>query len=225
MRSVRSLSGLAGPGASLKDAGGGAPGVFELIGSWIYEGDVLTAPPFDFTGIPFGRGDLLVAICVWPSGAGPGTIPGFTLFGGVASGAGRLAVHTKLADGSETTVVNDASGYQAFACAVSLGNAVDFQGTMSSLDPPAVTNAAGATVLSFAFDGTPSLATDLDVTPPSGYTLIQARENSGVTWDPSVRVAMKTNCPANENPGAWSNWTRDDRWGVATLAFEKYEGN
>lgn len=223
MRGVRSLSGIAGPGASLAQAGAGGGAVaFELVGSWIYEGDAASSPTIDFTGIPFTKGDLLVVVCCRPSGSGPGVIAGFDQYGDVLSGGGRLTVFTKIADGSETAVTNSASDYQAFACAFSFGVPVDFQGAMSSIDPPAATNAIGATVLTFAFDRTPSLATDLAVTPPPGYALLHAKENDAATLDPSMRVAIKTGCAVNENPGAWSDWTRDDSWGVATLAVEPF---
>lgn len=223
MRGVGSLSGLAGPNASLKGAGAGAAGVFELLGSWIYEGDATDTPLIDFTGIPFVKGDLLIAGIARHSGSAPGSIPGFSQFGTVSSGGGRFTIYARLADGSETTFVHSDAKYQAFACAFSFGVPVDFQGTMITQDPPAVTNIEGATVLTFAFDRTPSTTTDLDVTPPSGYTLIHARENDASTWDPSIRVAIKTNCSANENPGSWSDWTVEDAWGVTTLAIEPFE--
>lgn len=120
MRGVRSLSGLAGANASLKDAGagGGAGGGIQHVFSAFEQGDSIDpnyATTMDLTGAGIQSGDLLIAVVYTDGwfGNAPGDTYGVT--GITTSGwteerrhepsAGRGAIlYLKVADGNEAEV-------------------------------------------------------------------------------------------------------------------------
>lgn len=114
MRGVRNLGGLAGPGASLKDAGGGGGAASGTM--FIYSDAVSVtygapaALSLDFSSAPVEAGDILIASGHQLYGRANDpvvTTPGYSILadtGNAGTSQNKLFVSSKVADGSETSI-------------------------------------------------------------------------------------------------------------------------
>jgi len=174
---------------------------------------------FDFTGLSFESGDLLVAVITADQNEDAVTqsVSGMTnLLGGLGGSNISIGVYWKISDGTETTI--------SFSDSTRVSNAVysfrnaqagvaDF--TSLSADPPSITNNQQDTVLIVAAEKGEETAAPV---PPSGYSLITSSlstESGSVT----LNVAIKERASANEDPAAFTSWPSDTKYSVATFSI------
>ena len=236
MRGVRNLSGLAGPNASLKDAGGGGGVGIEIVGS-ATASSTSSFPSLDLSALTIEENDTIVIFA--SSYYGPYAIldqggdnlhryyrsSGYTYLGGnnvkPSQNKDALLVYKGELAAGQTTVTPNYAGHSGVVSGLvvrgKLGRFRIDEGTPGSSDFGTGTNGAGALV--FAVEAGAAGNFNGSATPPTGFT------SYGLLSPGSGNVAMyasyKENASANETPSRWGHGAGQNSYNLAiNLSFE-----
>lgn len=180
-------------------------------------GNTTSQSSFDFTGLSFESGDLLVAVIVAERNTNAVTqsVTGMTnLLQGVGTDI-SIGVYWKISDGTETTISlsqNSRVSHAVYSFRNAQVGVADY--LENSANPPSITNNQQDTVLIVAAEKRQTAAP----VPPSGYSLI----TSSLSTDGeliTLNVAIKERASANEDPAAFTSWPSDPKHAVATFSI------